>query len=184
MLMTKINPEIKLFGNPILRKKAKPVQRITEEERDILSKMAQIMYDKGGIGLAANQVGIDACMVVVDAGEGLYKLVNPRIIKREGSQILEEGCLSIPAVCIKVKRAAKVVVEALNENGQPFSLESEGLMACCLQHEIDHLKGKLILDYASFLQRFKIKKTIAEIQERAKDERLSESKTKSCKLQL
>jgi peptide deformylase len=176
--------EIKLFGNPILRKRAKPVRGITQEERDILSKMAQLMYEKGGIGLAANQVGIDRCMIVVDTGGGLYKLINPQITKKEGTQELEEGCLSIPDICIKVKRAAKVKVEALNEDGQPVSFESEGLMACCLQHEIDHLRGKLISDYAPFLQRLKIRKKIENMQKRAKDGKLSESKTESCKLQL
>lgn len=184
MLMKETNLEIKLYGNPLLRKKAKPMEKITQEERDILSKMAQIMYDKGGIGLAANQVGIDKCMAVVDTGEGLYKLINPRIIKRQGSQILEEGCLSIPGVCIKVKRAAKVKVEALNDEGQPLILEAEGLLACCLQHEIDHLKGKLILDYASFFQKLKIRKTLTKIQRSSEDESLSESKRESGRLQL
>lgn len=184
MSMKETNFEIKLFGNPILRKKTQRVERITEEEKGILSRMAQIIYDKGGIGLAANQIGIDKCMAVIDVGDGLYKLINPRIIKREGSQILEEGCLSIPGVCIKVKRAGKVKVEALNENAEPISLESEGLMACCLQHEIDHLNGKLILDYASFLQKLKIKRTLSKIQKDVKNEKLSESKTKSQRLQL
>lgn len=178
------NLKIKLFGNSILRKKTQPVECVTAEERDILSKMAQMMYDKGGIGLAANQIGIDKCMAVVDVGCGLYKLINPRIIKKEGSQIMEEGCLSIPGVCVKVKRASKVKVEALNENGQPISLESEGLLACCLQHEIDHLKGKLILDYATFWKKWKIKKTLIEIQKRSRDEKLSVSKTESLRLQL
>ena len=155
--------EIKLFGSPILRKKAKAVKRITDKERDTLSKMARVMYHIGGIGLAANQVGIDKSMAVVDVGDGLYKLVNPRIVKKEGAQILEEGCLSVPGVFVKVKRAKKVEVKALDESGNPVTIKAEGLMACCLQQEIDHLNGKLIVDYASLLQRLKIKKTLAKI---------------------
>jgi peptide deformylase len=125
--------------------------------------MARVMYHIGGIGLAANQVGIDKSMAVVDVGDGLYKLVNPRIVKKEGAQILEEGCLSVPGVFVKVKRAKKVEVKALDESGNPVTIKAEGLMACCLQQEIDHLNGKLIVDYASLLQRLKIKKTLAKI---------------------
>jgi len=182
--MREITFEIKLFGEPILRKKTKLVVQVTPQEQDVLSKMAQIMYEKEGIGLAANQIGIDKSMIVVDTGEGLYKLINPKIIKKEGRQILEEGCLSLPGVCIKVKRAAKVRVEAINENGEPFDLESEGLMACCLQHEIDYLKGRLILDYASFFQRLRIRKTLAKIKRSKRDEDLCKPKAEYCKLQL
>jgi peptide deformylase len=182
--MKETNLEIKLFGNPILRKKSRPLAKITYEERDILAKMAQLMYEKGGIGLAANQVGIDRCLIVVDVGDGLYKLVNPRIIKKEGTQVLEEGCLSVPSACIKVKRAAKVWIEALNEEGIELNLAAEGLFACCLQHEIDHLKGRLILDYAALLKRLKIKKAIAQMRKKERDGKLPESKTKSCQLQL
>lgn len=176
--------EIKLFGEPILREKAKVVGCISQEEKNILSKMAQMMYDSKGIGLAANQVGIGKSLAVVDIGEGLYKLINPRVIKKEETQISEEGCLSIPGVYIKVKRAKKIEVSAQDESGNHVTIKGEGLMACVLQHEIDHLNGKMILDYASFLKRLEIRKTLAKIQKDLKNEKLSESKTEYRKLQL
>jgi peptide deformylase len=161
--MKEIPLELRLFGDPLLRKQARRVEQVTQEERDILSKMAQKMYDVGGIGLAANQIGIDKCLAVVDVGEGLYKLINPKIIKKEGIQTVEEGCLSIPGIYIKVKRAKKVEVSALDELGKPVTLKAEGLFARALQQEIDHLNGKVILDYASFLERLKIKRRLAQI---------------------
>ncbi|MEW6100725.1 MAG: peptide deformylase [Candidatus Omnitrophota bacterium] len=176
--------KLRVFGSPDLRKKAKPASRITEEHRRILSAMAQIMYDASGIGLAAAQVGVNEAMIVVDIGSGLYKLINPVIAQREGSQALEEGCLSVPGVCIKVKRANKVLVKALDEYGKPVQIQAEGLLACVLQHEIDHLKGKLIVDYASFVDKLKIKHKLEELKRRAQDEKFSESEAKSCQLQL
>ena len=170
--MNETKLEIKKFGDPLLRKKTKRIEQVTQEERDILSKMAQKMYEVAGIGLAANQVGIDKCMAVVDTGEGLYKLINPRIVKKEGIQVSEEGCLSIPGVYIKVKRAKKVEVVALDERGKPIHLEADGLMAFALQQEIDHLNGKMIIDYASLWERFKIKKALAEIKKGSANEKL------------
>jgi peptide deformylase len=142
------------------------------------------MYADSGIGLAAPQVGLSEAMIIVDIGAGLYKLINPKIVKRSGWQALEEGCLSVPGVCIKVRRARKVVVKALDETGKPQSIEAEDLLACVLQHEIDHLKGKLIVDYASLFKRLRIKRRLGELKKRVEDEKLSESETKSCQLQL
>lgn len=159
MLETKL--KIRVFGDSVLRKKAKLVRRISDQHRRILSQMAKTMYDDSGIGLAAPQVGQSEQLIVVDIGEGLYKLVNPKIIKRQGSQSISEGCLSVPGVCIKVKRAKQVLVQAQDENSQLIEIEAKGLFACVLQHEIDHLKGKLIIDYASFLQKLRIKRKLA-----------------------
>lgn len=153
--------KIKVFGDSVLRKTAKPVRRITEEHRQILSQMAKTMYDGSGIGLAAPQIGQSLQLIVLDIGEGLYKLVNPKIIKRQGKQSISEGCLSVPGVCIKVKRAKKVWVQAQDENNRNLEIEAKDLFACVLQHEIDHLKGKLIIDYASFLQKLRIKRKLA-----------------------
>lgn len=153
--------KIRTFGDPALRKKAKPVKQITPWHSDILSKMAQLMYDAGGIGLASSQVGIDEAMTVVDIGQGLYKLINPKIIKKQGRQAIEEGCLSVPGVCLKVKRAKKIVLEAQDESGKPVVIEAEDLLACVFQHEIDHLKGRLIVDYASIFEKFKIRRTLS-----------------------
>lgn len=177
--------KIRLFGDPILRKKARRVKQITPVHRDILSKMAQTMYDQpGGVGLAAPQVGIDEAMIVVDMGGCLYKLINPKIIKREGLQAMEEGCLSLPGICIKIKRAKKVTVEAQDENAKPITIDAKDFLACVFQHEIDHLKGRLIVDYVSFFEKLKIRKKLAELKKRSRDEGLPESKTKSEILQL
>lgn len=175
---------IRFYGDPALRKKARVVDKITQGHRDTLSKMAQLMYAGAGIGLAAPQVGVSEAMIVLDIGSGLYKLINPKIVKREGAQAQEEGCLSVPGVCLKVPRSRRVVVEAMDEFAQPQRIEAEELLACVLQHEIDHLKGKLIVDYASFFDQLKIKGKLEDLKKRAKNEKLPESETKSCKLQL
>jgi peptide deformylase len=182
--MEKTVLKIKLYPDPVLRKKTYLVKEITSEQQDILGKMTQLMYENSGIGLAAPQIGINASMIVVDIGTGLYKLINPRIIKREGSQVQEEGCLSVPGVCIKIKRAKKILVQAQDEFAKPVTIEAEGLLACVFQHEIDHLKGRLIVDYASFFQRLKIRRKLKELKKRSKSEKLPESETKSCQLQL
>ncbi|MDD2680376.1 MAG: peptide deformylase [Candidatus Omnitrophica bacterium] len=175
---------IRKFGDPVLRKKSALVNKVTSGHRDILSAMARLMYDGEGVGLAASQVGIDEAMVVVDIGDGLYKVVNPRIIKIQGKQVNLEGCLSVPGICIKVKRAKKIQLIGLDENGNPLNIKAEGLLACVFQHELDHLKGKLIVDYASFLEKIKIAKALKELKKKAEHENLSEPAAKSCKLQL
>ena len=176
--------KIRLFGAPELRKKARPAKQVAALQRQILSEMAQLMYAAEGIGLAAPQVGVNEAMIVVDIGTGLYKLINPKIVKKEGSQVMEEGCLSVPGVCIKVKRAKRIEIQAQDEFSKPLTLEAEDLLACVFQHEIDHLNGKLIVDYASFLKWMKISGKLKEIKKRSKHEELRESKTKSCQLQL
>lgn len=176
--------KIRLFGDPVLRKKSKSVIQVTERHREILSAMAQMMYDHSGIGLAAPQVGISEAMIVTDIGNGLYKLVNPKVVQKAGSQVLEEGCLSVPGICIKVKRPKKIKLKALDEYGKDIEVEAEGLFACVLQHEIDHLKGKVIIDYASFLDKVRIRKKLKNLVKKFRNEKLSESEKKSCKLQL
>ena len=176
--------KIRLFGDPALRKRAKSVYQVTESHRKVLSEMARLMYASSGIGLAAPQVGVNEKMIVVDIGSGLYKLINPKIVKKDGNQVLEEGCLSIPGICIKVKRARKVLIEAQDEYGKPLKLEAQDLLACVFQHEIEHLKGKMIIDHASLFEKLKIKKRLEELKEKARHEGLSESKAKYCKLQL
>lgn len=141
--------EVLCLPNPILRKKAQTVKSLGDEERQILADMSETMYLKGGVGLAAIQVGVIKSLIVVDIGDGLMKFINPVIIKKEGSESQDEGCLSVPDKCVSVKRAKKIVVEYLNDKGEPLKLSSEGLLARVLQHEIDHLMGKLIVDYLS-----------------------------------
>ncbi|MBU4345948.1 MAG: peptide deformylase [Candidatus Omnitrophica bacterium] len=175
---------IRLLGDPALRKKSRPVANINQRHQDILGEMARLMYVNSGIGLAAPQVGINEAMIVVDIGSGLYKLINPKIVSKSGHQVMEEGCLSIPGVCIKVKRAQKVLLEAQDEEARPVAIEAQGLLACVFQHEIEHLSARLTVDHTSFFEKLKLRKRLTALRKRSKDEELSESKTKSCQLQL
>ena len=182
--MNETSLKIRFFGDPALRKKSLPLRKVNAEHKDILSLMSRLMYEHSGVGLAAPQLGINQQMIVVDIGSGLYKLVNPSIVFRKGSQVNQEGCLSIPEICIKVKRAQRVSVEALDEDGKKIHINAEGLLACVLQHEIDHLKGKVIVDYATFIDKLRIKKQLEALRKKYRNEKLPESETKSCKLQL
>ncbi|MBE0479189.1 peptide deformylase [Candidatus Aerophobetes bacterium] len=139
---------IKKYPDPFLRRKAFRVGKITIEERKILAQMVETMYFADGIGLAGPQVGIDRQFVVVDVGEGLIKLVNPKIVFREGESLMEEGCLSVPGVFLNIKRAEKILVEGWDEKENNVQIAAEGLLAHVLQHEIDHLEGILIIDKA------------------------------------
>jgi len=155
--MNRIALKLRFYPEAILRRKTQPVKKFDEELHRILKEMAQIMYTNKGVGLAANQVGLDLSLLVADAGDKLYKLVNPKIILKQGKEIMEEGCLSIPGICVKVKRAKKIKVQAQDEYGKPLIIETEGLLSRILQHEIDHLKGKLIIDYLGFFKRILLK---------------------------
>jgi peptide deformylase len=180
--MGKTELRVRKFGDPVLRKKSALVKEITAEHREFLSKMAQLMYEDEGVGLAAPQVGLSLDMIVVDIGKGgLYKLINPKITKFQGSQVNKEGCLSVPGACIKVKRANKVKLEALDETGKPLNLEAEGLLACVFQHEIDHLRGKLIVDYASLLEKIKIAKVLKELKKEVKNAVFPGQRSRTCK---
>ncbi len=180
--MEKTGLKIRVYGDKVLKKRALSVKEVTKRHAEVLSSMAQTMYETGGIGLAAPQIGLSERLIVVDIGEGLYKLINPCITKREGEQALEEGCLSVPKVSIKVKRAKKIVVKGMDESGKTLTLQAEGLLACVFQHEIDHLNGKLIVDYASFLDKIRISQKLAELKEMSEDEALSEPRSKPRKL--
>ncbi|MDD5116336.1 MAG: peptide deformylase [Candidatus Omnitrophica bacterium] len=164
--------KINILGDPILRKKAKPLQEVTAEYRKLLSSMAASMYEHSGIGLAAPQIGVGARLIVVDIGEGLYKLANPKIVKRQGVQSIQEGCLSVPGACVKVRRSRRVWIEAMDENNRPLKIEAKDLFACVLQHEIDHLEGKLIVDYASLLEKLKIRRKLKELRKEARIRKL------------
>ncbi len=175
---------IRIFGDPVLRKKARVVGKIKQYHRDLLDKMVILMHMSSGIGLAAPQVGIEESLIVVDVGTGVYKLINPRIVKKEGHQVMEEGCLSVPGICIKVRRSGHIQLEALDEHGKPVKIEARELLSCVLQHEMEHLKGKLIVDHASLFDKIRIKKRLAELKKTALDEKMSKSETKACRLQL
>ena len=139
--------QIRLLDDEILRKNSRVVEVVDDRIRQILNDMADTMYNtKNGAGLAAPQVGILKRLVVIDMGQGLIKLVNPKIIKQEGQQEVVEGCLSIPNKVGKLKRPAKVTVQALDENGDEIILTGTGELAKCFCHEIDHLDGILFID--------------------------------------
>lgn len=142
--------EIRLFDDEILRKKSKVVDVVDDKIRQILNDMADTMYNtETGGGLAAPQVGILKRLVVIDMGQGLIKLVNPKIIYQEGTQEVIEGCLSIPNKWGKLTRPEKVTVQALNENGDEVILTGTGDLAKCFCHEIDHLEGILFTDFVT-----------------------------------
>jgi len=145
--------EIHVLGSPILRQETQPVERMTDELRRLADDMFDTMHAAKGIGLAAPQVGRSERLAVIDIDDNPIVIVNPEIILREGSAKGEEGCLSIPEVFGDVDRATRITVRALDRDGKSFDLDATDLLARCLQHEIDHLHGKLFLDYLSFLKR-------------------------------
>jgi peptide deformylase len=156
------------YPDPRLRRKATPVAAVTDEIRRLIDDMAETMYAAPGVGLAAIQVNETQRIIVIDLSEARNQLqvfVNPEIIERDGEQTLEEGCLSVPGIYEPVTRAHHVRARALNRDGRPFELEASGLLATCLQHEIDHLDGKVFVDYLSRLKQTRIRKKI-EKQER------------------
>ena len=136
------------FGDPLLRKKAKPVTEVNKKTIKLLDDMAETLYAaEGRAGLAAPQVGFLRRLIVMDCGDGLIELINPEIIEREGEQTGAEGCLSFPGYYGFVTRANRVKVRSLNRNGETVILEGTGYLARCMQHEIDHLNGVLYVDH-------------------------------------
>jgi peptide deformylase len=162
--------EILRFPDPRLRIKAKPVTDITDDIRQLVDDMFETMYASNGVGLAATQIGVDKRIFTMDVSEGRnqkFCVINPEIISREGTQWENEGCLSVGGDAYdKVERAAKVVMKAIDINGEPFELHAEELMAACIQHETDHLNGILFIDHLSRLKQERIRKKIEKQQRR------------------
>lgn len=155
--------EILEFPDKRLRTVAKAVDEVDETMRNLVSDMLETMYESRGVGLAATQVNVHQRILVMDVsedGDQPQCFINPEIIAREGEQMREEGCLSVPGYFAKVQRAEKVTVRALNEKGEVFETDAEGLMSVCLQHEMDHLDGKLFVDYLSPLKRERLRKKL------------------------
>lgn len=140
--------QIRLVGDNVLRKKAKPVKAVNGSIQKMLDEMAETMYQESGIGLAAPQVGFSKRVLVADVGDGLVCLVNPELVSAFGTQLEMEACLSIPDVVGEVERYANIRVTGLDRNGRQIWIDAEGLLARCLQHEIDHLDGILFTDRA------------------------------------
>lgn len=152
------------YPDPRLYKKAARVESVTADIRKLVADMAETMYAAPGIGLAATQVDVHKRVIVIDISEhkdDLRAFINPEILWREGEQEGEEGCLSVPGIYDTVTRAERVRVRALGLDGAPFELEAEGLLAVCVQHEIDHLEGKVFVDYLSRLKQSRIKAKLA-----------------------
>ena len=145
--------DIRVLGDPILREETTVVPQVTDELRRLIDAMFTTMYAAKGIGLAAPQVGRAERIAVVDVDDQPLALINPEIVLAEGKVKGEEGCLSIPEIYGDVERAAHVVVRAIDRNGKPFEIDAHDLLARCVQHEIDHLHGKLFVDYLSVLKR-------------------------------
>lgn len=155
------------FPDPKLRTKAQPVQVVDETISRLVSDMFETMYAAPGIGLAATQVDVHKRVIVIDVSEDKSNplcLINPEILSREGEQQYDEGCLSVPGFYEPVDRAAKIRIRALNEKGEQFELDAEGLLAVCIQHEMDHLEGKLFVDYLSEMKRSRIRKKLTKQQ--------------------
>jgi peptide deformylase len=151
------------FPDQRLRKKARPVEEVTDDIRRLVDDMFETMYDAPGIGLAATQVNVQWRVVVIDVSEGRDEprvFINPEILEQRGEEIMEEGCLSVPGIYAEVKRANWVRVRALDRDGNPWEIETDGLLAVCIQHEIDHLDGKLFVDYLSELKRKMVRKRL------------------------
>jgi peptide deformylase len=145
--------DIHVLGAPILREETKKVEEITDELRELIDDMFETMYAARGIGLAAPQVGRTERITVIDVDGNPIVLVNPEIVLSEGKTREEEGCLSIPDIYGDVDRAKRVVVRALDRDGKPFEIDAEDLLARCMQHEIDHLHGRLFIDHLSLVKR-------------------------------
>ena len=142
---------------------AKPVDVVDDALRRLIDDMAETMYAAHGIGLAATQIDYHRRLVVIDLSEehdDLLVLINPVITRKAGETVYEEGCLSVPGIYDKVTRAETVTVEALDRDGQPFSLDAEGLLAICIQHEIDHLDGKVFVEHLSQMKQSRIKQKL------------------------
>lgn len=159
--------EILHFPDPRLRTKAKPVEAVTDEVRQTLDDMLQTMYAAPGIGLAATQVDIHKRMITIDVSEendSPLFLINPEIVVTEGEEEMEEGCLSVPEQYGLVQRADWLRLKYLDRDGNKQQLETDGLLAVCIQHEIDHLDGKLFVDYVSPLKRNRIRKKLLKME--------------------
>ncbi len=156
--------EVLKFPDQILRKESELVTDIDDATVKLLRDMADTMYVKKGIGLAAPQVGVSKKIIVLDVGEGLISLINPEITLSEGTSEHEEGCLCLPEIFVNVQRKEKVQIKGVDQKGNPVSLEADGLLARALQHEIDHLSGTLIIDKLSKLKRDLIIKRFRKLQ--------------------
>ena len=148
------------YPSAVLIKTSEPVENIGEDERALLDNMLETMYLNQGVGLAAPQVGVSTRAIVVDAGDGPVCLINPVIIKRSGRETGQEGCLSLPETMVEIKRSLKITYKGLDREGKQVESDACGLLARAIQHEIDHLNGRLIIDYANPIKKILLKRRL------------------------
>ncbi len=165
--MKKTELKLQLYGKKILRQRVKEVKEITPEVREYLEGMLKLMRKEGGIGLAANQAGIDLRLVVIETQDKVWKIINPQIRRKKGSIVFEEGCLSFPGLSLKIKRAKEVWVDFLDVDGNKVSVKAEDILAVAFQHEVDHLDGILFIDHIPYLERLKISPWLLEIKRKS-----------------
>jgi peptide deformylase len=152
--------KIVTYPDPVLSRTSRPVDIVGDGERALLDDMTETMYLNQGVGLAAPQVGVSKRAIVVDVGDGPVQLFNPAVFSRSGSESMKEGCLSLPETMVDVKRPARIKYRGLDRAGRPVEGEAEGLLARAIQHEIDHLDGRLILAYANLIKRAFMKRRL------------------------
>ena len=151
------------YPDPRLRTRAKPITVFDESLQKLIDDMLETMYAAPGIGLAASQVNVHLQLIVIDVSEARNEplvVINPQILERDGNAVVEEGCLSVPGIFDEVERAVQVTLRALDRQGALFERSIDGLLAVCVQHEMDHLEGKLFVDYLSDLKRDRIRKKL------------------------
>lgn len=160
--------ELKMYPDWALRQQASAISDVDAAVKDLMDGMAEIMYSNSGIGLAAPQVGILQRVIIADVGDGLVTLANPEILDRHGRARQEEGCLSLPDIQVAVDRSQSILIRGIDPSGNEIEREYEGLVARVLQHEIDHLNGVLIIDYATPTEKIGLKKKLKALKENYK----------------
>ena len=155
--------DILVYPDPRLRTVAKPVEKVDERIQTLVKDMIETMHDAQGIGLAATQVNVHEQVIVMKIPEDIEEprvLINPKVIEKDGETVYDEGCLSVPEYYAPVKRAETIKITALDEQGEIYELEADGLLAICIQHEMDHLQGKVFVDYLSKLKQDRVRKKL------------------------
>ena len=159
--------DILVYPDERLRKVAQPVETVDDDVRQLVDDMLETMYEANGIGLAATQVDVHKQVIVMDLSEDQSEplvLINPTIVEQNGQQTYDEGCLSVPEYYAPVNRAEQIKITALDREGEIFELEADGLLAVCIQHEMDHLQGKVFVDYLSRLKQDRVRKKLVKRQ--------------------
>lgn len=154
---------LRIYGDSILKRKSKEIEKMDKDIERLIYNMSEIMYKNKGIGLAAPQVGISKKVIIADIGEGLVSFVNPKILWKQGKEIMSEGCLSLSGINLEIKRAKEIIIEGIDKKGELVQVGKQDLLARVLQHEIDHLDGILIIDRVPKKRLKPIKKQLEEI---------------------